>query len=85
MKFKSKPVVIEAIQFTGSSSVDYMVDQWGIKFQRAMSGHQEEGFLFIDTLEGTHKANSGDWIIKGTIGEFYPCKPEVFEVKYEPA
>lgn len=41
--------------------------------------------LLIGTLEGTMTANAGDWIIRGTEGELYPCKPSVFERKYEPA
>ena len=41
--------------------------------------------IFIHTLEGTHRADCGDWIIKGVKGEFYPCKPDVFEATYEPA
>lgn len=40
---------------------------------------------WIDTLEGGHTVCPGDWIIKGLLGEFYPCKPEVFDRKYEPA
>ncbi len=83
MRFRSKAVEIEAIEFTNSDSVERMLDAWGAKFQRAMGDHQEVGALFIHTLEGTHKANVGDWIIKGTIGEFYPCKPVVFKQKYE--
>jgi hypothetical protein len=38
----------------------------------------------IPTLEGNHQANIGDWIIKGVKGEFYPCKPDIFELTYEP-
>jgi len=39
----------------------------------------------IPTLEGGHVASPGDWIIKGIAGEFYPCKPEIFEATYDPA
>lgn len=39
--------------------------------------------MYIETLEGTMRADIGDWIIRGTRGEFYPCKPDVFAVKYE--
>ena len=40
--------------------------------------------LFIGTLEGTHEAKPGDWIIKGVQGELYPCKPDIFAATYEP-
>ena len=43
-----------------------------------------DGRMMIATLEGPHHANLGDWIIRGVKGEFYPCKPDVFEVTYEP-
>jgi len=43
----------------------------------------EFGSVFISTLEGTHEAKRGDWIIKGIKGELYPCKPDIFEATYE--
>jgi len=78
MKFRKKPVVIEAVQWTGSNLkevFDFM--QW------RNAGHDEKTGLFIHTLEGNHYANQGDWIIKGVQGEFYPCKPDIFEATYE--
>ena len=42
------------------------------------------GHLLIGTLEGTMAAAPGDWVIKGVAGEFYPCKPDIFEATYEP-
>jgi hypothetical protein len=44
-----------------------------------------EDFMIIETLEGDMRAVSGDWIIRGVKGEFYPCKAEIFEATYEPA
>lgn len=44
----------------------------------------EFGEIDLSTLEGTMRANLGDWIIKGVKGEFYPCKPDIFEATYEP-
>ena len=44
-----------------------------------------DGRMIIATLEGLHWVNLGDWIIKGVQGEFYPCKPDIFEATYEPA
>lgn len=43
-----------------------------------------EGKIYIETLEGVMTATEGDWIIKGVNGEFYPCKPDIFEKTYEP-
>ncbi|GGK32047.1 hypothetical protein GCM10010124_26000 [Pilimelia terevasa] len=42
-------------------------------------------YLVIHTLEGDHRANVGDWIIRGVAGELYPCKPDIFEATYDPA
>lgn len=83
MRFRKKPVVIEAIQFLGTMESQRKIEQWsGIV---NYSGH-EDGRCFsigIQTLEGTMSAYAGDWIIKGVKGEFYPCKPDIFEVTYE--
>lgn len=57
MKFRKKPVVIEA--------------------------YQTDKVMYIETLEGIHKANPGDWIITGVHGEQYPCKPDIFAKTYE--
>jgi hypothetical protein len=42
-----------------------------------------DGRLYIPTLEGTHAADPGDWIIRGVKGEFYPCKPDIFAATYD--
>lgn len=77
MKFRKKPVVIEAVQWTGENKVEI------IKFtNRKVILTFEEDYLIIPTLEGNHKANKGDWIIKGVKGEFYPCKPAIFAETY---
>ena len=47
------------------------------------ANHDEKNGLIIHTLEGNHSALIGDWIIKGVKGEFYPCKPDIFELTYE--
>ena len=80
MKFRKKSVVIEAIQYTGSDTwqdvLDFAVGSI------ASVGRPGEPIL-ISTLEGGLNANVGDWIIKGIKGEFYPCKPDIFEQTYE--
>lgn len=79
MKFRKKPVVIEAVQWLGTNA-DEMFEFVG---KTNMSWHPIDKGLFIHTLEGTMRANAGDWIIKGVKGEFYPCKPNIFEQTYE--
>ena len=76
-KYKTKPCEIEAIQWTGKNIIELL--DWG---QGKILWNDVDD-LFIDTLEGRMKANINDYIIKGLRGEFYPCKPGVFEKKYE--
>jgi hypothetical protein len=82
MKFRKKPIVIEAIQFTGSNCFECMhfmnrsSDIWEAELQ-------ETDNPTINTLEGDFRTSPGDWIIKGIKGEFYPCKPGIFEATYE--
>lgn len=76
-RFRKKPVVIEAIQWTGGNAVT-LLDWIG------PHARQEGATLIIATLEGDHEASLGDWIIKGVKGEFYPCKPDIFTATYEP-
>lgn len=94
-RYRKKPVVIEAIKWTGQnhremfdflsddkdSDLNYM-DSTGKNF-RIDHGRVDCG-LIIKTLEGDHIASHGDYIIKGIKGEFYPCKPDIFELTYEP-
>ena len=80
-KFVKKPVVIEAYQFDGNiRSIDnFPISEVG-KFK--VSSENGQYCLIIPTLEGDMKALPGDWIIKGVNGEYYPCKPDVFEKSY---
>lgn len=80
MKFRKKPVVIEAIQFTGSNHAD-LVHWMGF---RPLGHNYTPDVLHIATLEGVMIAGPLDWIIKGVNGEFYPCKPDIFEKTYDP-
>ena len=87
MKFKTKHVIIEAIQFDGNlHSINTMNNEWP-EFKEHAEWKQVPELLVlkIKTLEGDHSASANDWIIKGTLGEFYPCKPAAFQNKYEPA
>ena len=79
-KFRKKPVVIEAMKFTGKNADE--IRAWiGGKFDH---GDTITNVITIHTLEGDMVAQRGDWIIKGVSGEFYPCKPDIFAKTYEP-
>lgn len=90
MKYRKKPVVIEAVQLTWDTW-DEMCEFAGVG---KLSEGKPEGFspsdntnrigLRIPTLEGLMEATHGDWIIRGIKGELYPCKPDIFEATYEP-
>jgi len=99
-KFRKKPVVIEAFQMTlrrrwnneewptwlnqawnrepGENSV------WIDPKAEVAIGQESAAELVCGTLEGVHRIDWGDWIIKGIKGELYPCKPDIFEATYEP-
>jgi hypothetical protein len=85
MKYRKKPVVVDAWLFDGSYESYAAVPSGGMArwFSRGLSGRP--ACVEIQTLEGTMIAMPGDYIIKGVKGEFYPCKPDVFAVTYEPA
>ena len=75
-KYRKKPVVIDAVQFTGNFD----------EIEEFVGGDAEfrDGKLLVATLEGPLHASHLDWIIKGVEGEFYPCKPDIFAKTYEP-
>ena len=77
-QYRKKPVVVEAIQWDGNLetlNVFPKEDTEPVKLR--------DGDLYIQTLEGEMRASIGDFIIKGIQGEFYPCKPDIFEKTYE--
>ena len=85
MKFRKKPVVIEAMLFDGTKQTGYEILKWagpncGMEYVQT----PVVGIMRINTLEGVMSAGIGDWIIKGVNGEFYPCKPDIFEKTYDP-
>ena len=80
MKFRKKPVVIEAVQFTRPFS---NATQFCPSLRLIRGDYNRVEFGIVPTLEGDHRADIGDWIIQGVKGEFYPCKPDVFEMTYE--
>lgn len=80
-KFRKKPVVIEAMQYTAATC--RWIAAW------VGNGHDNKSDdcgvapVFINTREGMMQASPGDWIIKGVAGEFYPCKPDIFAATYD--
>lgn len=94
VKATKRPVTVEAIQFLvtnqmGSEPVNNAkeISRWvgkelGVSFMQTQDEPYGTFFLAIPTLEGVMRAQSGDWIIKGVNGEFYPCKPDIFEKTY---
>lgn len=97
MKYRKKPVVIEAFQMTEARRMDNA--EWPMWLHQAWNKARDaEGALQrvdmaaplpdaleIVTLEGKHRVSWGDWIIRGVKGEIYPCKPDIFDATYEPA
>lgn len=77
-QYRKKPVVIWAMEYDGENQAEIV--KWaGGKFE-SLNGH-----LVVSTLEGLMTVSPGDYVIRGVQGEFYPCKPDIFEAIYEPA
>lgn len=80
-RFRKLPVTIEAIRFVGDNLAE-IAEFTGYELDINDGDYHET--LIIETLEGDMSAQVGDWIIKGVKGELYPCKPDIFDVTYEP-
>jgi hypothetical protein len=93
-RYRKKPVVIEATCWDGTAPsateiIDWLLGynataRYAAPYERTDRRAWDEPSLAIDTLEGTITASPGDWIIRGVKGEFYPCKPDIFDATYEP-
>lgn len=83
--FRKRPVEIEARQLERSNAPELAA--WSGGLWRSLYGRGDRGedlsHVVIPTLEGDHRADLGDFIIRGVKGEFYPCKPEIFAMTYE--
>lgn len=77
-KFKKKPIVIEATQWFKHG------DHPAVKVVAPLKIEDKTLMGMLDTLEGPHFVTPGDWIICGVKGELYPCKPDIFELTYDP-
>lgn len=84
MKFRNKPVVIEAMLNNGDFDNAKEIIAWAGAAAGPIKAENGDRSLSIYTLEGVMRADEGDWIIKGVKGEFYPCKPGIFAETYEP-
>lgn len=84
--YQKKPVTVEAFKFKNNlidnHTDNYYVPEWAKKAFAQGIMFFKHGDLYIKTLEGNHKVTNGDYIIKGVIGELYPCKPDIFEKTY---
>lgn len=80
MRYRKKPVVIDAVQYPAAEYPDWITDAI---VSGGVNVHPDS--LSIVTLEGLMQVSVGDWIIRGVKGELYPCKPDIFEATYEPA
>ena len=87
LKYRKKPVVIEAVIYDNTNGG--AIAKWcgGREHYEAKASDPTDVAEWIDipTLEGVMKASLGDYVIKGVNGEFYPCKPDIFEKSYEAA
>jgi hypothetical protein len=86
MKFRKKPVVIEAMRHNGQNNREIL--EWARSFpdyeeQSTRVNADGSSHLRIVTLEGEMYADVGDYVIRGVAGEFYPCKPDIFEATYD--
>lgn len=87
MKYRKKPVVIEAEQFDGiceRPDLELHMGDWDFDWDCKECGQKAHRHGKVKTLEGWHIACPGDWIITGIKGEHYPCKPDIFAATYEP-
>jgi hypothetical protein len=89
-KYRKKPVVVEAIQWTGSNLEEIrnfvgsdLIEEYVEFFDIKRTLNKMLVDIAIDTLEGTMRVDYGDYIIEGVKGEFYPCKPDIFLKTYE--
>ncbi len=92
-QYRKKPVVIEAMQWDGSATSATPVINWILEHDGTATYHEHlmdgdfiahpDPYLHIKTLEGVITASANDFIIRGVKGEFYPCKPDIFEETYE--
>ena len=89
-RFRKKPVVIEAVQFVEANRNEWLAlleanrNEWLALLEAHLVEHLGNGlYAYIETLEGQMTVREGDWIIRGIVGELYPCKDDIFRQTYE--
>jgi hypothetical protein len=91
-RFRKKPVEVEAMHWDGTAEGATPIINWAVSLGERAIRYREADTSYeptvppclkVDTLEGTMQAAPGDWIIRGVQGEFYPCKPDIFEATYD--
>lgn len=82
-KYRKKPVVIEAVKYNKTMSIKDLESRFGLTHTQSLPIKIRIKDLIIETLEGNMRVGDGDYIIRGVQGEFYPCKPDIFEATYE--
>lgn len=86
-KYRKKPVIVEARKFKTNNEPDSVnmngLVLWMNQGSQTMRAWHNGTDIYIATMEGEMRAQVGDWIIRGVNGEFYPCKPDIFEKTYE--
>lgn len=84
MKYRKKPIEIEAIEFLDDAETLLVIQEFMGDIDLTIDYKDfDDPKLKIQTLEGVMDCSLGDYIIKGVKGEFYPCKPDIFELTYE--
>lgn len=93
-RYRKLPVVIEAMRWNGTPEGATPIINWVLARDGTARYHEDRPgdtnvlirpeHIAVDTLEGTMRANAGDWVIRGVQGEFYPCRDDVFRQSYEP-
>jgi len=82
-RYRKKPVVIEALKYQAELGNNRVMNWLALHEANIAGWLFHDGEITIPTLEGKLKVSDGDWIIKGVKGEFYPCKPDIFEITYD--
>ena len=88
-RYRKRPVLIEAMQVTSDGIHEGTIEDWTDGHARFGSlvrsplGDIISAHMLIQTLEGTMRADLGDYVIRGVQGEFYPCKPDIFKATYQ--
>jgi hypothetical protein len=87
MKYRKKPVVVDAEQWDGTYSdlkrIMGLFPYMEIPHMEYHEANNTVGVWYVGTLEGKHRVSPNDYVIKGIKGEFYPCKPDIFEMTYD--